>query len=477
MLKGKPMKRLIFLLGLTLLPTGLGIGPFSKFTIGKISLWPDALAAQNPGSDEGGMAIGVIAELADPNESVHRNAAKVVVGNWQTGYTPMILEMISLLPPNDQRAQNMWKMLKQATKQKLPNDTHTWFKWLWKQDVKTHPDYPVFKATLFSSIDKRFNWFFYKGMKLSIRLDEILWGGVKLDGIPPLEHPKMISADEASYLGKNDIVFGVYINGEPRAYPKRILAWHELFNDTVGKVNVTCAYCTLCGSAVLYDQKVGDKTFEFGTSGFLYRSNKLMYDRKTNSLWSALEGVPVSGTLVGSGLRLERLPIVTTKWKDWKDRHPTTKVLSLDTGHQRDYGEGVAYRDYFSHDKLMFPVPFESPDLRNKQEVVALILDGEAVAFHPKFLKKNNLHLEKVGNGSVVILTDKSGSSRVYDATGITFSKWDRKSKVKDRQGETWEMTEEALIGSSDKRKRRIASNRAFWFGWHAQFPESRLVK
>ena len=76
-------------------------------------------------------------------------------------------------------------------------------------------------------------------------------------------------------------------------------------------------------------------------------------------------------SLAGSGLSLERLPIVTTKWKDWKERHPSTKVLSLETGHKRDYGEGVAYQDYFSHDKLMFPVPFESPDLRNKQEVVA----------------------------------------------------------------------------------------------------------
>ena len=175
MLKGKLMKRLIVLLGLVLLPNGLGIGSFSKVTTEGVSWWPYAFAAQDSEDAEGGMAIAVIAELADPNPSVHRNAAKVVVGNWQAGYAPMVLEMISLLPSNDQRAANMWKMLKQATQQKLPKDTHTWFKWLWKQDIKTHPDYPVFKATLFSSIDKRFNWFFYKGMQLSVRLDEILW--------------------------------------------------------------------------------------------------------------------------------------------------------------------------------------------------------------------------------------------------------------------------------------------------------------
>lgn len=90
---------------------------------------------------------------------------------------------------------------------------------------------------------------------------------------------------------------------------------------------------------------------------------------------------------------------------------------------------------------------------------------------HPKLLKKNPLYQEQVGGSSVVILTDKSGASRVYDAAGITFSKWDRKSKVKDKRGQTWKITEETLIGSSDEKRMRIASNRAFWFGWHTQFP------
>ena len=98
MLKGKSMKHAFVLFGLILLAIGLGSEPFSQSTTGKISLWPYALSAQDSADAEGGMAIAVIAELADPKPSVHRNAAKVVVGNWHMGYTPMVLEMISLLP-------------------------------------------------------------------------------------------------------------------------------------------------------------------------------------------------------------------------------------------------------------------------------------------------------------------------------------------------------------------------------------------
>ena len=389
----------------------------------------------------------------------------------------MVLEVIQFLPPNDLRTKRLWGMLERVTGQRLERDFYTWLKWMWQQEFQMHPDYPGFKEAVHMHIDQRFRWGFYPGVQHAIRLDEILWGGVKVDGIPPLEHPKFIEAREATYLGKKDVVFGVFIDGDARAYPKRILAWHELFNDTVGDVDVTCAYCTLCGSAVLYDQRIGSRKFDFGTSGFIYRSNKLMYDRQTRSLWSALEGVPVTGKLTGSGLQLKRLPIVTTTWEEWKQRHPRTKVLSLETGHDRDYREGVAYRDYFATQALMFPVPFQDKRLKNKQEVVALLLKGNAVAYDTSFLKKHPLYQERAGSQPLVILTDRSGANRVYDATRVSFAHWDRDSRLIDEEGQAWEVREEALIHPSGERRQRLPSHRAFWFGWHAQFPKSRLVR
>ena len=101
---------------------------------------------------------------------------------------------------------------------------------------------------------------------------------------------------------------------------------------------------------------VNDRWLTFGTSGFLYRSNKLMFDHETRSLWNTFEGVPVAGGLAGSGVQLAPHAVVTTTWGEWHRRHPATTVLSLDTGYRRNYSEGAACRDYFSTNELMFQV-------------------------------------------------------------------------------------------------------------------------
>ena len=148
--------------------------------------------------------------------------------------------------------------------------------------------------------------FFPRGVQATIRLDEIDWGGVVVNGIPPLEYPETLAAAEADYLDDDHIVFGIAVNGETRAYPKRILAWHEMALDRLGGLELTIVYCTLCGTVIPYESVVDGQHIKIGTSGFLYRSNKLMFDHETRSLWNTFEGVPVVGPLVGSGLRLRQ---------------------------------------------------------------------------------------------------------------------------------------------------------------------------
>ena len=162
------------------------------------------------------------------------------------------------------------------------------------------------------------------------------------NGIPPLEYPTHLAVadDAAGYLDDDHIVFGVAMNGETRAYPKRILAWHEMVLDTIGGVELTIVYCTLCGTVIPYESVVDGQHITFGTSGLLYRSNKLMFDHGTKSLWNTFEGVPVVGASVGSRIKLRHRSVVTTTWGEWRRTHPETTVLSLETGHQRDYSEG-----------------------------------------------------------------------------------------------------------------------------------------
>ena len=226
----------------------------------------------------------------------------------------------------------------------------------------------------------------------------------------------------------------------------------------------------------MYQTKFNGVHHELGTSGFLYRSNKVMYDHGTKSCWSTLHGEPVVGPLVGKGIKLKRRYLVTTTWGEWKARHPSTTVLSLQTGHRCDYGEGVAYRSYFATDKLMFTVPQIDKRLLNKDEVLALRSKDEQVAIAIKFLAKKGVHHDKIGEQKIVVLSNRSGTSRAYDVGETTFTSWNGKTQAIDSSGKKWTVLEDSLV-SDGKKFERIPSHNAFWFGWVSQFPDTRLVK
>ncbi len=398
---------------------------------------------------------------------------------WRNDYAAMLLELVGFIPTRPTQI-GVLSLLEQASGLPFGGDLDRWYQWLWSAHRGAHPAYAEFKAGLYERIDPRFREYFANRPKTSIRLDEIRWGGVWRDGIPPLENPKMIRAREAAYLADDNIVFGVAIDGDMRAYPKRILAWHEMVKDTIAGRPLNGVYCTLCGTMILYDVTVDGVHHELGTSGFLYRSNKLMYDHATKSLWSTLTGTPVVGPLVGKGIELRSLYVVTTTWKEWKKRHPQTLVLSLDTGHQRDYSEGAAYREYFATDRLMFGVPKLDTRLPNKAEVLALRFPAapeEALAIAADFLRASRVHHDRLGAQEFVVLTDASGANRVYESANVRFEGWDGESLARDRSGRTWRVAEDKLTGPGGRTLRRLPAHRAFWFGWYAAFPNTRLVK
>jgi hypothetical protein len=277
----------------------------------------------------------------------------------------------------------------------------------------------------------------------------------------------------------------VFADGVARAYPKRILAWHEMALDRVGDLDITLVYCTLCGTVIPYESRVGGRLRKFGTSGFLYRSNKLMFDEETHSLWSSLDGTPVVGPLVGSGLRLSLRAVVTTTWAEWRRAHPETTVLALDTGFTRDYSEGAAYRDYFSTDALMFDVWKKDARLRNKAEVLVLRSAAETgdagppVAIAADFLRDHHVYHVDVSQLDLVVITTAAGANRVYRAASHRFTRSDREGRVFDSMGRAWIVEEEQLRATFDPALRlpRAPAHRAFWFAWYAQHPETALIR
>lgn len=343
-----------------------------------------------------------------------------------------------------------------------------------REDITPAPGYIRFKAELFAKIDPSFEQFLREDAPRSIRPEEIVWGGVRKDGIPALENPKTVDARRARWMLPDEQVFGVVVDGEARAYPERIVAWHEMVNDRIAGRAVSLSYCTLCGAAILYDGTASDgRTYTFGSSGLLYRSNKLMYDRQSGTLWSQFTGEPVFGTLAGKDLEpLRILPVTVTTWSAWSAMHPRTRVLSLDTGHERDYRPGAAYGKYFASPDTMFPVWKRAPGSLALKDWVLIVNAGETRKIYPiDRLEAAGLLHDRIGTEHVILIGE-----RAYVTDGRTLTRSSDRQFVDAARGETFTMTEEALTSDSSATKfRRAPSHRAFWFGAYAFLPGAEV--
>lgn len=268
----------------------------------------------------------------------------------------------------------------------------------------------------------------------SINTKSIFSGGPPRDGIPSIDNPRFIDIKDVNFLKDDDIVIGLVRGNTARAYPTRILVWHEIVNDIISKDAVAVTYCPLCGTAMVFDRNVNGKLRSFGVSGLLYQSDVLMYDRETQSLWSQLAMKAVTGP--ENGNKLTWLPSEHLTFRAWKKKYPHGQVLSTDTGYQRNY-KAQAYESYFASDSPMFPVPENRNDLPDKEWVIGIIINGKAKAYPVKALPSGKPVNDSIAGESLEIL---------YDAQS-------KHTRVKDLQGKT------------------IPSVSVFWFAWQAFYP------
>ena len=279
------------------------------------------------------------------------------------------------------------------------------------------------------------------GTKYIVHPNKLLSGGPPKDGIPSIDKPKFASVEEANkFVRDEELVLGINLNGDKRAYPFQILVWHEIVNDVVGNKPVAVTYCPLCGTGIAYERTIGNEAVEFGVSGLLYNSDLVMYDRKTDTLWDQVNGRAIIGELTGT--RLKQVPIDTVTWGDWKKLYPDTKVLSRETGFIRSYGR-TPYGDYDTSRSIYFPVENEDLRLHPKEVIFGIEVDGKFKAYTEEDLKKSG-KIEDTFN-KVNLIVERS------DAGLVT---------VKNKD------TNESIIPV-----------RSFWFAWFAFHPDTELFK
>lgn len=253
----------------------------------------------------------------------------------------------------------------------------------------------------------------------SIPLNKIMSGGSSKDGIPAIDWPQFVSAAKASrtFLKDEDRIITLVVNGRKKAYPIKILNWHEIVNDSIGDRRVVVTFCPLCGTGMVFDANAAGRQLNFGVSGLLYQSDVLLYDRQTESLWSQIKQEAVIGKLIGT--RLQLLPSTQTTWGAWKKQHPDTFVLSTQTWSARDY-ERDPYEDYYASRDVMFSVGKLNPRYHPKEQVLGVKLDGLTKAYpFSELAQVQSPFKDKIGKKTVTVVYDsKSRTATIKDAFG-----------------------------------------------------------
>lgn len=322
------------------------------------------------------------------------------------------------------------------------------------------------------------------GIKHSIPLDQIVSGGVPKDGIPSIDNPRFVSIKEAQrFLVDGDFGIGLEYRGEARFYPFKILVWHEIVNDWVAGEPLAITYCPLCLTGIVFKREVNGQPVEFGVSGKLFNNNLLMYNRskdpKNESLWLQAVGRAVVGP--DTGKELEIIPSDNIAFGDWQKAHPEGKVLSQQTGFNRNYDRDP-YGNYYTTPGTLFPLTHQDSRLPDKEVVLGVEVNGKFKAYPEKELKKVVLVNDEVGGEPIVIWKNPENQvsralSRRLDDQVLQFELRDNQPvEVTTNTRWSWEG-----VGVKGKLKgKRLTEPRqiiSFWFSWAANHPDTELFE
>jgi hypothetical protein len=350
------------------------------------------------------------------------------------------------------------------------------------------------RAVTISGLDMARGLVSVEGPSPLVPIDEIISGGPPPDGIPSIDEPRFLRVDDVDFLSENEPVLAFDLDGDARAYPVQILMWHEIVNDTVGGVPVAVTYCPLCNSAVAYDRRLDDTVFEFGTSGMLWNSALVMYDRQTETMWSHFTGQAIVGELTGT--TLDTFPVATVPWGRWRDAHPEGLVLSRQTGFSRDYGRNP-YPGY--DDVTSQPFLFEGEvdgRFTAMTRIVGILRNGDALAVPLTQLRDDHVVAVELGGQPLVVFWEPGTASALdsasiadgddIGATGVFIPRvgdrdltfmWTGDAFVDDQTGTTWTILGHAVAGPLvGERLVRVEHLDTFWFAWAAFQPDSALT-
>lgn len=320
-----------------------------------------------------------------------------------------------------------------------------------------------------------------------IPTNSVFNGGPGKDGIPSIDNPQFSSKEDIDALGilsNADLVIGIKVGDEIRAYPHPILDWHEIVNDNVNGLPVALTYCPLTGTAIGWKRTINGVETTFGVSGLLYNTNLIPYDRASDSNWSQMLLKSVNGSNINTDI--ETYPLVETTWGEWKFLFPDAKVLNTSSGFDRPYGI-YPYGDYRENNSLLlFPIENEDGRLPRKERGLGVTVNNQS-----RFYRFNNFEATLVGtvndnlnNKNIVVVGSKLRNFLVaYDreiepGVVLTFEPIQEEGAVvmRDNNGDRWTIFGEAIEGPYlGQTLKPTSSFIGMWFAWATFHPDVEI--
>lgn len=312
------------------------------------------------------------------------------------------------------------------------------------------------------------------GTKYTVHPDRLVTGCPGKDCIPSIDDPGFESGNPG-WLEPDERVIGLEINGDARAYPLKILSKHEIVNDQVGGEPVAVTYCPLCRSGVAYSREVNGETLEFGVSGKLLDANLVMYDRSSETYWNQISGEAIVGPRVPQKLELKFSSI--TSWRDWKEGHPGTKVLSRDTGiYPVSTYSDDPYEGYSQSERVGFGVENVDDRLPAKKLVYGVKIGNESKAYTREAIRDRKIIGDEVGAKPVVIFErpdDGAITALVNQQNGEKLNLDLKQGSLEDSEERSWSFEGQQIGGNASLEK--LNPRGFYWFAWSKFNPETKL--
>lgn len=409
--------------------------------------------------------------LTHPNKRIKQEALKELGRLRDAKAIPILIDLLST---GDSFSNEILQSLKAVSKKDFGENWLDWTDWARALAIEPLAGYEVFKKDLLVKMDPALAAFSLEEKAKNFKLQDLFWSGELKDAAPSINVPAMIEKRKANFLRDEDVVYGIADGEKAQAYPEKILSWHLIINGTIGLKSFTIIDCPYSQTVNAYETEHESKVLTFGFSGLVYQNSFVMYDHQKGNLWNAATGQALTGKPGVSGETLAPLNVTKMTWKAWKNRHPETLVLDINTGYSKDYEKKSPF---FEREETL--ETGSSPEENNAENplIYGVYLNGKAKAYPIKELKEKGIVNDELGGVNFVLLYTGGDADAVYaflrDARVFAhIGGFD----LKDQNENFWEIQESELKETnSGKILKRIPIQPALLTAWLAWFPDSEF--